>query len=140
MIDPEKRNRKISLLTENLNYLKTVASLNQNDFIHDFEKKYATRHVIQECIQICIDLAFHLCLINNIGEPINYRDAFTRLGHNKLISKELSVNLERWAGLRNLLTHIYEKVDDARIFSFLQTNLQDFWQFIGEITKLDTPK
>ncbi len=137
MINSELRNRKICLLQNNLTYLKTIQKSSKASFLNNFEKKYATRHVIQECIQVCIDIAFHLCLINNLGDPDHYRDAFSKLSQYNILSEDIANRLSLWTGLRNILAHLYEKVDDERIFMIIQSNLNDFDEFIQELSHLE---
>lgn len=36
---------------------------------------------------------------------------------------------------RNLLVHLYWKVDDERIYEVLQSELDDFEDFIGQIAR-----
>ena len=58
------------------------------------------------------------------------------LYQNNIFSKELSQKMQNWVGLRNLLTHIYEDVEDARIFSFIENDLKDFDDLISLINQL----
>jgi hypothetical protein len=53
----------------------------------------------------------------------------------KAISKELSERLINMAKFRNLLVHLYWKVDDERIYDVLQSELDDFDDFIGQIAR-----
>ncbi|MHA1855136.1 MAG: type VII toxin-antitoxin system HepT family RNase toxin [Promethearchaeota archaeon] len=101
-----------------------------DDFLGNFEKQLACRYTIQECVQICIDIAFHLCIINEFGEPTNYKDVFKILKQNQILSDKLSKKKQYWVGVRNLVSHIYEDVDDARIYSFIVEDLNDFEDFI----------
>ena len=70
-------------------------------------------------------------------EPTNYRESFLILAENSLISKNLAEKMKNWAGLRNLITHIYEKVDDSRIYDILQSDINDIMEFIKAIYELD---
>ncbi|MHA1900210.1 MAG: type VII toxin-antitoxin system HepT family RNase toxin [Promethearchaeota archaeon] len=121
MIKEELKERKISRLQRNLSL---------DDFLGNFEKQLACRYTIQECVQICIDIAFHLCIINEFGEPTNYKDVFKILKQNQILSDKLSKKKQYWVGVRNLVSHIYEDVDDARIYSFIVEDLNDFEDFI----------
>ena len=136
MIKTEVKERKISRLQRNLSYLKTIASISLDEFLDNFEKKLACRYTIQECVQICIDIAFHLCIVNKFGEPTNYKDSFKILNQNHILSNQLSRKMQNWVGLRNLISHIYEEVDDSRIFSFIEKDLHDFDEFISVLNQL----
>ena len=136
MIKKELKDRKISLLQRNLSYLKTIASISLDEFLGNFEKQLACRYTIQESVQICIDIAFHLCIVNKFGEPTNYKDSFKILSQNQILSDQLSIKMQNWVGVRNLVSHIYEEVDDSRIYSFIIEDLHDFDEFISTLNQL----
>lgn len=48
------------------------------------------------------------------------------LYENGLIDEELRGRLHNMARFRNLLVHVYGKVDDKKVYEFLKTNLGDF--------------
>jgi len=52
-----------------------------------------------------------------------------------IISKELSKKLINMAKFRNLLVHLYWKVDDEKIYEILQSELADFDEFIEQIAR-----
>ena len=136
MIKKELKDRKISRLQRNLSYLKTIASIPLDEFLGNIEKQLACRYTIQESVQICIDIAFHLCIVNKFGEPINYKDSFKILRQNQILSEQLSIKMQNWVGVRNLVSHIYEEVDDSRIYSFIVEDLHDFDEFISILNQL----
>ena len=136
MIKKELKERKISRLQRNLSYLKTITSISLDEFLGNLEKQLACRYTIQECVRICIDIAFHLCIVNKFGEPTNYKDSFKILSQNQILSDQLSIKMQNWVGVRNLVSHIYEDVDDSRIYSFIIEDLHDFDDFISTLNQL----
>ncbi len=44
------------------------------------------------------------------GQPNTYREAFTTLAEKKVLPRPLSERMEGWAGLRNILVHLYLEV------------------------------
>jgi uncharacterized protein YutE (UPF0331/DUF86 family) len=136
MIDKSTKNRKIELLMKNLAYLHSLSLLKKEEFIENFEKILATRHAVQETIQICLDLAFHVCAVNNLNTPKNYRNAFQILGKAGFISIRTAQKMELWAGLRNLITHIYEDIDDNLLWQSIESDLDAIEDFIKQINQL----
>jgi uncharacterized protein YutE (UPF0331/DUF86 family) len=61
--------------------------------------------------QSCLDLAMELVAKRGLGVPETYRDAFVRLAQDGLLSTEQSARLQTWAGLRNVLAHLYTTID-----------------------------
>lgn len=67
--------------------------------------------------------------------PESYADGFVLLGDKKIIPAELAQDLTNMAKIRNLLVHLYWKVDDERLYQILQSRLKDLDLFIDCITK-----
>ena len=137
MIKTKTKRRKISRLLKNLNFLKKIQKENINDFLGNFAHILASKQAIYESVQICIDLAFHICAFNKFSEPSTYRNVFRILNQNEIIDKELSEKMEQWAGLRNLIAHVYGDVDEQKIFNIIKTDLGDFEKFIAKIAELE---
>lgn len=65
--------------------------------------------------------------------PKDYRDVFTVLEENDILSAELTRNLRQMAGLRNRLVHLYWEIDDEQLFDYLQNELSDFDEVAQQI-------
>jgi uncharacterized protein YutE (UPF0331/DUF86 family) len=79
--------------------------------------------------QCCVDLAMELVARRGLGVPETYRDAFVRLAQDGLLSAEQSTVLQGWAGLRNVLAHLYTSIDVDRLYAAMIENrraLRDF--------------
>jgi len=63
-----------------------------------------------------MDLATAACLHFKLGAPASYADAFQRLCHAGVIGEPLATGLSRAAGFRNVVAHMYDAVDMARVF------------------------
>ncbi|MBI3742300.1 MAG: DUF86 domain-containing protein, partial [Chloroflexi bacterium] len=51
------------------------------------------------------------------------------LGENKLFPEDFTRTLEKMAGFRNRLVHVYSNVDDKIVHEFLRTRLGDLELF-----------
>lgn len=67
--------------------------------------------------QACVDLAMELVARRGLGAPETYRDAFVRLAQHGVISAEQASVLQGWAGLRNVLAHMYTTIDLDRLYA-----------------------
>ena len=135
-INTKIRELKNSRILKNLSFLKIIQNTDEVHFLNDYGLILATLHAIQENVQVCIDIAFHICASNKFSTPETYKNAFSILAENEIISSDLAAKLEGWASLRNLITHIYEKIDYSRIYKIIKMDLQDFNSFLQEISKL----
>lgn len=81
--------------------------------------------------QCCIDLAMELVARRGLGLPETNRDAFVRLAQAGLLTSEQATALGGWAGLRNVLAHLYGAIDLDRLHAALcadRTVLREFGQ------------
>lgn len=72
-----------------------------------------------------IDRDLILAKINNI----QMGDAFFSLYKNSFISEELSKNLIKMVGFRNIAVHEYQRLDLDILKSVVKNNLKDFEEF-----------
>ncbi|MBI2896769.1 MAG: DUF86 domain-containing protein [Deltaproteobacteria bacterium] len=79
--------------------------------------------------QCCLDLAMELVAKRGLGVPDSYRDAFARLAQVGLISAEQATALQVWAGLRNVLAHLYAEVDLDRLYAAMTEDRAVLRQF-----------
>jgi uncharacterized protein YutE (UPF0331/DUF86 family) len=62
-----------------------------------------------------------------------YKDVLIKSRDYRLISPELSNNLQPFISFRNMLVHHYWKVDDALFLKNLRDGLDDFQNFVSTI-------
>jgi uncharacterized protein YutE (UPF0331/DUF86 family) len=85
-------------------------------------------------IEACIDIANHIIAKEHLGVPKTYSDCFKILQERKIISSQLAHKLINMAKFRNLLVHFYWNVNDEEIYKIIQTELDDFSEFIRQIS------
>jgi uncharacterized protein YutE (UPF0331/DUF86 family) len=76
---------------------------------------YARRYAVQAAAQASIDLANHVIASEGWRVPDDYGDAFAVLAEREVIPQDLADRLSALAGLRNLLVHLYDDIDDERV-------------------------
>jgi uncharacterized protein YutE (UPF0331/DUF86 family) len=69
--------------------------------------------------QCAVDLALEMVTRRGLGAPQSYREAFALLGRAGVLDAGLASDLESWAGLRNVLVHVYTALDLDRIHQAL---------------------
>jgi uncharacterized protein YutE (UPF0331/DUF86 family) len=84
-----------------------------------------------QATQIVIDLAMTACLSLKLGTPSSYADAFRRLQEVRLIDPALAGRLVRAAGFRNVVAHVYDTLDMARVHAAAQHGPEDLRAFLA---------
>lgn len=112
--------RQLALLLQMLDlidrYRRTVTRL---DLETDLETWLKVRGALEIAAQCAIDLALAIVSLRGLGLPGSYRDAFLALARAGVLDGESAAGLAGWAGLRNLLVHVYTTLDLDRIHAAL---------------------
>ncbi|MFO8077083.1 MAG: DUF86 domain-containing protein, partial [Thermoplasmatota archaeon] len=133
MIDEELIEAKIDIILTNYSYLETVRSTDKTDFLGSFEKKQATKHSLQEAIEASLDIANHFIAEQGWNRAETYAEMFQELYKHQIIDKSLMESLSDMARFRNLLMHRYATIDEQRVWSILQEDLDDFALYVKKI-------
>jgi uncharacterized protein YutE (UPF0331/DUF86 family) len=126
MVNPAKVEGLLRNLALYTRYLQNLARTERHIFLSDPEKIGAAKYYLQVAIEVCIDLGNHLIASERWRAPRDYRDVFSVLQENGVVTEDFARTLRQMAGVRNLLVHLYWEVDDAQIYDDMQNNLGDF--------------
>ena len=86
-------------------------------------------------IAACCDICNHITSKERWGVPDSYASCFYLLKDHGVISDDFAKKLVNMAKFRNLLVHFYRKIDDEKVYEFLQTELDVFQTYIDVIAK-----
>lgn len=84
-------------------------------------------------IESAIDISNHIIAKTFARSPEDYADAFRILAENEILKSEFADELIKMVKFRNLIIHLYRKVDDNKVHEILQTRLNDFENFLKAI-------
>lgn len=122
-------------IKEHLNILQRYTEIPADEILNNTEKIWSMRYGFEMIVEDCINIGNHIIAENNFRAPQNYKDVFQVLFENNIISQELAEKLKRAAGIRNIIVHLYWKIDDLKIIQFIKNNLDIFNEFIKSILK-----
>jgi uncharacterized protein YutE (UPF0331/DUF86 family) len=87
-------------------------------------------------IEAALALCYHVAAKRLRKVPEEYAECFEILCQAGLISGNLADRLQQMARFRNLLVHVYWKVDYGQVYEVIQENLNDLRGFAAAITRL----
>jgi uncharacterized protein YutE (UPF0331/DUF86 family) len=96
--------------------------------------RWALRYGLIESIQIVIDVSCEIVARAALGTPATYRQCIELLAGADLLPSDLAARLGSMVGLRNLLVHEYDEIDESRLLSALNhlDDLRAFAQAVSE--------
>lgn len=93
-----------------------ATSVSRTELESDLDTWLKVSRALELAAQCSLDLAMEIVAKRGLGAPETYREAFTRLAQAGVITAEQSVALQGWAGLRNVLSHMYTALDLDRLY------------------------
>ncbi|MBU4373786.1 MAG: DUF86 domain-containing protein [Euryarchaeota archaeon] len=129
MDEKEKISRKLRSMKKYVDFLReykptTKEELEKNDLV-----KAAIERNFQLAIESALDIGEVIISAEDFEKPEDYRDIILILGKQGVIPVEFAERFAKAAGFRNILVHMYEKVDVGKLHDYLQNNLEDFKEF-----------
>lgn len=119
----------LSLLLEMIALLERYAKVvRRRDLDADRETWLKVKAALEVAAQCAIDAALDVVARRGLGTPQTYRDAFAVLARAGIIDGELRDALQSWAGMRNVLVHMYTSLDLDQVHAALAktTSLRAF--------------
>lgn len=116
-------------LEEKVSQLKKAPVKNLADLQKDPILLNGILHLLQTAVEICLDAANHMIADEGWRSPASNRDAFQVLFEQNVLTDDLNKRCQNMAGFRNILVHMYEKVDLADVYGILKKHLDDFTLF-----------
>jgi uncharacterized protein YutE (UPF0331/DUF86 family) len=134
-IDKERLVFLIGEIEKAVTILKSFREEKRKDLISDVRALGSVKYYLILAIEACVDIGNHILAKEHLGVPDSYSDCFKMLGDRGIISRDLSEKLINMAKFRNLLVHLYWKVEDEKIYEILHSELEDLDEFIAQIAR-----
>jgi uncharacterized protein YutE (UPF0331/DUF86 family) len=113
--------------------LREIISHGQDQFLDNPYLRGAAKYELIVAIEAAISICNHINAKIGSRTPETYSDCFLLLVQNKIIKPDLGNRLSDMARFRNLLVHVYSKVDDERVYQIIMENLPDLEELIKEV-------
>lgn len=135
MVDHDLIQRKLILLEESAAQIKKLGLKSFASFKKQYAIQKAAEKILQEMIETCLDIGKHIISDQRLRSPDDYRDIFTVLGEEKILPQKAANTMRQMVGFRNIIIHMYEKIDLELVFTSATKRLGDFDTFSKYILK-----
>lgn len=123
------------VLTRKLNYLRQLledlAPYRRATYAEVTDEHYKLERLLELLVVAATDILFHLLAEQN-KSPDSYRGAFKMAAAEGIIPTDLGERLQRAAGMRNILVHLYEEID----YKILHDSINPAWEDLSQFVKL----
>ena len=135
MDDKEKISRKLRSMKKYVDFLREYRSTTKEELGKNDLVRAAIERNFQLAIESALDIGEVIISAEDFEKPEDYRDVILILGKQGVIPVEFAERFAKAAGFRNILVHMYEKVDVGKLYDYLQNNLEDFNEFAKFIAR-----
>ncbi len=128
---------RIALVEANLSKLARLAKLRMEDFLSDFTKVAAAKHLFQISVETFLDCAYHLIAQRGWPPPGSRRGVIEKLFQEGLIGGQGMERHGELIDLRNRTVHLYLGITDEEVHEILQDRLRDIKLFIEDLLRIE---
>jgi len=130
--------RKFELLEDSLGKLSEIKKENPtlSKYRISWKDKDSVERNLHKIIEAIVDIGKMLIAEKKFREPANNREVFQILEENEIFPLEFMPLLDKMIGMRNVIVHGYDRVDDSIVFGVLKKNLADIKKLIAMLKKI----
>lgn len=88
---------------------------------------------MQISLECLLDIGEVIISIEKIKRPETYKEVFRVMGESAILPQAFARRMESAAGLRNILVHMYAKIEPDKLYNNLQNDVEDMELFIEYI-------
>lgn len=104
-------------------HLRQYLAAGDHSILGDQTRLYAVEFAFVLAAQALLNLAGHVCARRGLPTDGSYRGALEALAAERLLDPALAEQISGLPGSRNLLVHLYGKVDHARALADIRSGL-----------------
>ena len=112
------------------------SSITLEDLVADRDKRNMVLRALQVAIQSAIDIANHIIAEYRFPTPLTYKESFQILKEKGMLSSNLAEDLSELVGFRNILVHLYWRVDLEKVFKVLNERTEALKGFLKVAKKI----
>ena len=111
MVNIDVIKRRLNQLSVSLNKIERFEKISLEEFLQDDIIQDVVEYNLFIVINMMVDIATHIVVDNNIGNPETLGEAFIILNREEYLSDDETKIYRNMVGLRNILSHEYLKID-----------------------------
>jgi uncharacterized protein YutE (UPF0331/DUF86 family) len=128
-LNPDLVRARCAEIEESVGRLERFRPLTREAFLADRDAQDIASYRLLVAIEAALGLCYHIAARGQRKVPEGYAECFAILRDAGFIPADLSGRLRQMARFRNILIHMYWKVDYGRVYDVIQESLPDLRAF-----------
>ena len=133
MIDAELVDRKILLITRDVEALQGLANTTLDVFLDSPINAVLAERYIERAVGRMIDVNYHLLTESGQAPPPDYYQSFVQLATLDVYAPEFAQRIASCAGLRNRIAHEYDDIDSRKLFEAVCQATRDIPEYLRHV-------
>lgn len=118
-----------------LRKLDAYAGLTEEAFLSNPEKVDGAKYNLIVAIEGAMDICHSIAARAGGRAPRDHADCFEVLKELDFLEADFVERLKRMAKFRNLLVHLYWKIDDKKVYTILREDIRDIREYLAVVNK-----
>lgn len=135
-LNPDLVRARCTEIEESVSRLERFRGLSREQFFADQDTLDLACYRLLVAIEAALALCYHVSAKRLRKVPEEYAECFEMLRDAGILPAELAGRLQQMARFRNLLVHMYWKIDYGQVFDVLHQNLDDLRAFAVAVLRL----
>jgi uncharacterized protein YutE (UPF0331/DUF86 family) len=135
-LNPDLIRARCEEIDASLSRLEALRPLSRETFLSNQDTLDIACYRLLIAIEAALAVCFHVSAKRLHHVPEEYAGCFSSLERAGLITPELSTRLQQMARFRNLLVHVYWKIDYGQVYNIITTRLNDLRAFRTAMVEL----
>ncbi len=132
-VDPIRVRDLLGNIADAQRRVRELGQLSETEFLSDYRNTESAKYLLIVATEAAIDLCNHIVARRGGRAPQDYADCFAILAELGVIDSDLANRLKRMARFRNLIVHLYWKVDNRRVYQVIGEDLGDLDTFRQQV-------
>lgn len=136
ILNPDLIRARCTEIEESVERLERFAALSREAFLADQDMLDIACYRLLVAIEAAIAICYHVSAKHLNRVPDEYAECFGLLGNAGMIPTSLVEQLQQMARSRNLLVHVYWKIDYGQVHEIIRRHLDDLRSFASAMVQL----
>ena len=133
MLNKELIERKINKIENYIKEIEPLLVLTSNEIVSDILKLRTVERNFQLIVDTMLDINTHIISSENLKTPETLQETFLILGDGGVLPVDFVKKIAPVVGLRNIVVHEYEKVDNEKMMQDLKDGISQFGEYLISI-------
>ncbi len=135
-LNPDLVRARCAEIEDSVDRLERFRARPREAFLADQDGLDIACYRLLVAIEAALALCYHISAKHLRKVPEGYAECFGVLQEAGMLPADLTARLQRMARFRNLLIHVYWKIDHGQVYDAIQHNLGDLRAFAAAAARL----